>query len=289
MIRGKIVAHLSFATVVAGALLVSSVATLGILATVAPTSDPAMSVDPAMTERPAASTRPNPTDEPQPVFAEECIGPELDQRWTDLYAIGDPGHGLDSDFSGGLRRISVANGLCTITAERARTPSGRMYAAAAMGTRNAFAQAYGTFEARLRYSAGQGVWPAFWLLPAGALRPPPEIDIFEAYPGAGGARGGSGVNVVVSALHYEGGTHYFSHDAASDLTSDFHTHRLVWSPDLLVFSIDGVETGRITRDVPTVPMYPILNLALGAPGFRADATTPAIATMEIDYVRIWAS
>jgi len=55
-----------------------------------------------------------------------------------------------------------------------------------------------------------------------------------------------------------------------------------------VFSIDGIETGRITRDVPDVAMYPIVNLAVGATGFRVDETTPEVATMQIDYVRVWA-
>jgi beta-glucanase (GH16 family) len=54
-----------------------------------------------------------------------------------------------------------------------------------------------------------------------------------------------------------------------------------------VFSVDGVETGRITTNVPSVPMYPILNLAMGAPGYRVDATTPDVLRMDIDYVRIW--
>ena len=73
------------------------------------------------------------------------------------------------------------------------------------------------------------------------------------------------------------------------MTTDFHIHRLTWSPGLLVFSVDGVETGRISSDVPDVAMYPIISLALGAAGYRVDERTPAIAKMDVDYLRVWAN
>jgi len=267
------------AVAIAGAsiLLVTSAATIGLVATVSPTAEPADTAGPT-----------GPPNSAAPAFAEECTD-ALRPEWSALHVPGDRGFGLDSDFLGDLRQVSVANGTCTITAARVATSSGRPYASAAMATRATFAQAYGTFEIRVRYPAGQGMWPAFWLLRDQVeIGGPPEIDIFEAYPGRGGIGGGSGPNVVVSSLHYQGGTHHFSYDRGSDMTADFHTHRLTWSPGLLVFSIDGVETGRVTQNVPDVAMYPIVNLAVGAPGFRADSSTPAVATMDIDYIRVWA-
>jgi beta-glucanase (GH16 family) len=242
----------------------------------------------APTPGPSETITPVPTEDlGPPVFAEECSGP-LRPEWRALFGPGDPGFGLDSDFLASLRQVSVSGGLCTITAERQTTPSGRLYASAAMGTKDAFAQRYGIFEARIRYPAGQGLWPAFWLLEQrDAVETPPEVDIFEAYPGHG-RQGGTGPTELTSTLHYAGGSHHFTHDAGLDLTLEFHVHRLTWSSGLLVFSIDGIETGRITRDVPDVAMYPIVNLAVGATGFRVDETTPEVATMQIDYVRVWA-
>ena len=270
--------------VLATAVTVGVLGGAGVVARFAATPDPAVSVP----SGPTGPVAPAPTDEAvaKPGFAEECSGPALRPEWRPLLGPDDPGFGMESDFLGDLSHVTVENGTCTIRAARVATPSGRPYASAAISTRGTFAQRYGTFEARVRYSAGQGVWPAFWLLQdRDIVATPPEIDVFEAYPGATGDRR---PNVVASTLHYAGGSHHFVHRHDGDLTRDFHVHRLTWTPGLLVFSIDGIETGRITRDVPDVAMFPILNLAMGARGFRTDATTPDVATLEIDYVRIWA-
>jgi beta-glucanase (GH16 family) len=204
-----------------------------------------------------------------------------------MYQTGDPGFGLDSDFLGNLSQVSVANGYCTITAERKATPSGRQYASAAFATRNTWSQTYGTWEARIRYPNGNGVWPAFWALRANSYNLP-EIDVLEAYPGSVSA-GGSGPNVVVSTLHYASGANqYFATDMGFDMTGAFHVYTMVWTSSKLVFSIDGKAVGTITSNVPTVPMYPILNLAIGATGYRADGSTPDVLKMDVDYVRVYA-
>lgn len=203
---------------------------------------------------------------------------------------GDPGYGLDSDFLGHLGQVTVAHGYATITAERKATPSGRPYASASMDTYGSFGQLYGSFESRIRYPKGQGVWPAFWLLPVGQRAPYPEIDVFEAYPAPPGPGGGSGVGTIIQTVHYAGETTslYTVVVPVPDMTLDWHVHRIEWSPAAIVFKVDGVETSRQTTHIPTVPMYPILTLAMGAPGYRVDATTPSIVRMDIDYLRAWA-
>src|SRR6266849_8225914 len=40
----------------------------------------------------------------------------------------------------------------------------RDYTSARLKTQGLFSQAYGRFEARIRIPAGQGMWPAFWML-----------------------------------------------------------------------------------------------------------------------------
>lgn len=279
---------------VAGLLVL--VVALGIVGGISePTAVRTQSPTAARTQSIAAAPSPWPTADPTPgptptlTFAEECTT-ALRPEWQALFTVGDPGYGLDSDFRGDLRQVSVANGLCTIAAERAATRSGRPYVSAAMSTKGGFAQRYGTFEIRVRYPDGQGMWPAFWLLPQReAVEGPPEIDVFEAYPRKFALDGRGGLNVVISTLHYAGGSHTVVYNHGADMTTDFHVHRLTWSPGLLVFSVDGVETGRISSDVPDVPMYPIISLAVGAAGYRADDRTPSIATMDVDYLRVWAN
>ena len=53
------------------------------------------------------------------------------------------------------------------------------YHSGMISTYASFAQRFGRFEIRCRFPAGQGLWPAFWLLPANAFGPP-EIDVLEA-------------------------------------------------------------------------------------------------------------
>jgi beta-glucanase (GH16 family) len=220
-------------------------------------------------------------------FDDECNGSSINPAWSSLFGPGDPGFAIDTDFMADLRQVSVANGLCTITAERKTTPSGRPFASACLATFGTFAQSYGTWEARFRYPAGQGMWPAFFLLPEGSKNPYPEIDVLEAYPAPAGSGGGSGANVIVSTLHYGLGlNHYFAVDMGVDMTSAFHTYKLVWSPGRIVFYVDGSAIGTVTSDVPSGRMYPIFDLALGTGGYRVDGTTPSPARMDIDYLRV---
>ena len=113
------------AAMVAGVVVL--VVTLGVIGGIAAPST-------ARTALPTASPSAEPPTKPTttltasptatPTFAEECSN-TLRPEWHALFNAGDPGYGRDSDFFGDLRQVSVANGICTITAERAVTPSGR--------------------------------------------------------------------------------------------------------------------------------------------------------------------
>ncbi len=150
-------------------------------------------------------------------------------------------------------------------------------------------QRYGYFEARLKVPAGQGLWPAFWLLHTTTAPDVNEIDIHEIL--------GSAPRVAHMTNHwgtaYAPGYHEFdstSWEAPEPFSAAFHTFGLEWSPDALVWTIDGIERKRHTgAGIPSVPMYVLLNLAIGGdwPG-APDGTTPFPARYEIDYVRVYA-
>jgi hypothetical protein len=259
--------------------------------TPAPTSAPDPTAPPPDPTAPPPDPTPTPTPTPDPgptfTFVDNFNGSTLGSVWKALYGPGDPGDRLDTDTMGNLSQVDVANGFATITAERRSTPSGRPYGGACFATYGTFAQKYGTWEARFRYPAGQGVWPSWFLIPGGQKSPYPEIDILEAYP-APPSGGGSGRSIIASTVHYAPGVNdHIVYDALHDMTTGFHVYKLEWSPGSIVFSLDGDVYGTIKGSkVPSVPMYPIFIFGLGAPGYRADATSPSVLKMDIDYIRV---
>ena len=96
---------------------------------------------------------------------------------------------------------------------------------------------------------------------------------------------------------------------AADITS-WHVYALDWTPDTLVFSVDGVEEYRVTKEMVTKygpwaydsPKYLIANLAVGGQYpqsvNKTDAPYPGLpqptvdlikagrATMLVDWVRV---
>ena len=228
-------------------------------------------------------------DGPGPSFSEDCDGHSLDRaKWVTEWGVY---FGEDVDFMGDASQVAVADGICEIRAERKRTPSGRPWASALISTRRSFAQAYGRFEIRAKLPRGRGLWPAFWLLPERPGHGPPEIDVMEAWtnpPGTGSIDAMS----VSAAVHY--GRSYDDDLAHTrwyrgpDFTARFHDYAVEWRPGSITMLVDGVERGRITRDVPDQPMYLIVDLAVGSEtNGRPDASTPSPSRLLIDRVRVF--
>lgn len=148
-----------------------------------------------------------------------------------------------------------------------------------------FEATYGFFEVRARVPSGQGLLPAFWMLPS-SLESTPEIDIMEVL--------GHDPTRLEMHIHYrDGGDREGSagRDVVSgDLSADWHVYGLDWSRDRLVWYLDGEEVWRYRdkANIPNEPMYLIINLAVGGnwPG-DPDSTTRFPARLEIDYVRAW--
>src|SRR5262249_22772616 len=75
------------------------------------------------------------------------------------------------------------NGILHLTANK--TPSNLLssvdnyqYTSGMLNTHNSFSQTYGLFEVNAKLPAGQGMWPAFWLLNENGAWPP-ELDVME--------------------------------------------------------------------------------------------------------------
>ena len=175
------------------------------------------------------------------------------------------------------------------------------YTSARIHTRDRFAFKYGRIEARIRLPGGQGLWPAFWLLPQddvyGAWAASGEIDIMEAVN-----LGASGGNSVFGTIHYGGewpdnvsaGTEYV---VPTDASGEFHTYALEWDPTEMRWYVDDIlyamqnSWSTTTSPFPAPfdqPFYILLNVAVGGdfPG-NPNSSTEFPVTMEVDYVRVF--
>lgn len=147
-----------------------------------------------------------------------------------------------------------------------------------------FSQLYGFFAMRARLPSGRGMWPAFWLVPDDASWPP-EIDVMEML--------GHDPQTIYMTLHYFDADGERSKQGEAftgpDTSQGFHEFAVDWQPGLLIWYVDGVERFRVTGEaVPDVPMYMIVNLAVGGywPGVP-DEETSFPAEMQVDWVRAW--
>lgn len=197
------------------------------------------------------------------------------------------------------------NGNLVITARRENPNNyqcwyGRCeYTSARLLTYGKFSHQYGTLEARIRISSGQGFWPAFWMLGDnfGSVGWPEcgEIDIMENV--------GYEPTIVHGSLHgpgYSGGaglTSSFHSPSGQPFANDFHIYRIVWTPTSITWSVDGVNFATKTpsdahgnRWVFNQPFFFILNLAVGGqwPGYP-DGSSVFPQTMVVDYVRAYSS
>ncbi|HVH85557.1 MAG TPA: malectin domain-containing carbohydrate-binding protein [Terriglobales bacterium] len=160
---------------------------------------------------------------------------------------------------------------------------------------------YGRLEARIKLTVGNGLWPAFWMLGSDITTVPwprcGEQDIMEwvdfytpnstsSTAHGPGYSGGSGI----------GGRFFFPNGGRIDDAS-YHTYGVVWSPYKLQFYRDDWTQPFLTV-TPTIipvgsqwvydnPFFILLNQAVGGNWFPGpDATTPGIADMLVDYVRV---
>jgi len=204
-------------------------------------------------------------------------------------------------YTSRLQNAQIQNGSLVITALK-ETYTGtdgvtRNYTSARMKTAGKFEQQYGRFEARIKISYGQGMWPAFWMLgnDIGTVGWPTcgEIDIMENI--------GKEPAMVHGTIHgpgYSGGTGIGSPFslAAGRFADDYHLYAVEWEPTVIRFYVDKIlYATRTPADLPQGtkwvydhPFFVILNLAVGGdwPG-APDNTTVFPQTMLVDYVRVY--
>ncbi len=169
-----------------------------------------------------------------------------------------------------------------------------------------FTKTYGRVEARIKMPAGNGFWPAFWLLPAttdyGTWASSGEIDILEAK--------GRLPNRIYGTVHfgqpwpgnkYSGDMYKFP---GGSTIQDYHVYALEWEPGVLRWLVDdnvfyetsqwwslgAGESEPYAYPAPfDKPFYILLNFALGGnyDGGVAPENYNFPAQMLVDYVRVY--
>ena len=234
----------------------------------------------------------------QLVWSDEFDGTALDlTKWTPIVGPGGAvaGNGEEQYYTARSQNIQVSNGTLKIIA-LAETYGGNNYTSARMQTKNLGDWRYGRIEARLKLPVGQGMWPAFWLLPTdniyGLWPRSGEIDIMELVGKEPSHAFGSVHSSSDATVH----TRTKRYDLPSGNFNDaFHVFSMEWSPNLIRFYVDGnlysTETNTTVSPYPWVfdkRFFILLNLAVGGAWAGApDGTTTYPQTMEVDYVRVY--
>ncbi|MEM6395825.1 MAG: family 16 glycosylhydrolase [Bacteroidota bacterium] len=215
----------------------------------------------------------------------------------------------DSWFNGEIQHYTdrlenafVEDGVLHITARRENyTDQGvtKQFTSARLNSKFAFT--YGRVEIRAKLPRGIGTWPALWMLGKNITEngaywqtqgfgttPWPacgEIDIMEHW--------GDNQNFVQSAMHTPssfGNTVNKGGQIIPTASDAFHVYELVWSPEKMIFSVDGVPHYTYDPDIQDADTWPfdleqylVFNVAI-LPIIQSDFTGSA---MEIDYVRVY--
>ncbi|MEO6527944.1 MAG: glycoside hydrolase family 16 protein [Gemmatimonadaceae bacterium] len=173
------------------------------------------------------------------------------------------------------------------------------YTSAKITTRGKLSAKPGRVEARIKLPAGQGLWPAFWMLgngfPSTSWPACGELDIME-YKGSAPSRSSSAVH----GPGYSGNTPFAGVTSLTRGTyaDDFHLFAVEWDAEKVRFYVDDVAHYTVARSdlerygasILDRPYFVILNLAVGGQ-FDGDPLSDAIlpATMLVDYVRVYSA
>jgi beta-glucanase (GH16 family) len=271
------------------------------------------------------------------VWADEFEGPALDRtRWTPEVSCWGGGNGERQCYTDRTDNIALEGGMLVLKAKKERftgparppeiaddpnPPVTQAYTSGKVRSIGLHAWRYGRIEARARVPAGQGTWPAIWMMPDdpayGAWPRSGEIDILEAVNI--GARcktcPGGRENRTISALHFGDfppANRFVDHrhplpgDGALP-SDDFHVYAVEWGEGLIRFLVDDRVHLTVTaeqwrtaapnaRGRPSAPFdqpfYVMANLAVGGrlseennAGGLAAKSFPA--QFAIDWIRVY--
>jgi beta-glucanase (GH16 family) len=209
-------------------------------------------------------------------------------KWDYDLGAGGWGNAELQYYTNRPENVIIQNAVLKITAIK-ENYLGSPYTSTRLISKNKFAFTYGRVDVRAKIPAGQGTWPAIWMLGSNinTVSWPAcgEIDIME--------HRGSELNKIFGTLHYpgrSGGNANGSTIVIPTATTEFHIYSLDWSASSIKIYVDNqlFHTVTNTSSIPfNHDFFFILNVAMG--GSFGGTVDPAIstATMEVDYIRVY--
>jgi beta-glucanase (GH16 family) len=229
-------------------------------------------------------------------------------KW--IHDVGGAGWGNNEleYYTDGTQNAVVQGGNLVITATTVGAASHQcsyptsgpcQYTSARLLTKGKFSQKYGRFEARIQLPAGQGLWPAFWLLGTNidTVNWPScgEVDIMENIGKEPSINHGSLHMPAAGTTNDSQLTGSYTLPGGAKLSDAFHTYAIEWSATAIKFYLDDMLYETQTPQTATgrtwefdQPFFIILNVAVGGqwPG-SPDSTTTFPQTMKVDWVRVY--
>ncbi|MGD0167376.1 MAG: family 16 glycosylhydrolase, partial [Gaiellaceae bacterium] len=183
---------------------------------------------------------------------------------------------------------------------------GYPYTSGRILTQGRFSTTYGRFEARIKIPSGEGLWPAFWMLPTNYVPGDHwfmhgEIDVMESFGRdpyqttiAGSIHGPECTPACVDSW---ASTNYSLPGGAS-FADGYHLYAIDWSPDKVDYYVDNALYATYTpSSLPSgawvvnqnQPFFLLLNLAVGGRGSVSPppGSSAFPAMMLVDYVRVY--
>ncbi len=230
------------------------------------------------------------------VWEDDFNGSSLDaSNWSDQTGAGGWGNNELQYYTNLSTNLSVSGGTLQITAQE-ESYMGSDYTSSRIRSINKSDWTYGKMEARIKLPEGQGIWPAFWMMPTdseyGGWPASGEVDIME-FLGHQTATSYGTVHYGYVGDHQYMGTSYSL--PTGIFPGSFHDFTIEWEAAAIRWYVDGNLYYTITPS--NLGVYPwvfdkdfhfILNLAVGGdwPG-NPDPSTIFPQTMEVDYVRVY--
>lgn len=144
-----------------------------------------------------------------------------------------------------------------------------------------FYRSYGYFEIDAKFPVGNGIWPAFWLLPENRTWPP-EIDVAEWFATNDMMHEGLAYGPDWEHVHWY--NHYVT---GRKPTNGWNIYAVLWRPHRMTFYTDGQPTYSISgQAVPSVPMYIVLNNGVASQEGRSQPAPKS--DFEVKWVRVYA-